>query len=76
MNYLLKPLGYNATIKQENVVAVQLERNRMELSSNRIKHNNVWYFYIVDRLKVGNQQSYLQANWSYVKQLSYHGTSS
>ena len=52
MNSPLKPLGYNATIKQEDVGAIQLERNRRELSSKRMKHINVRYFCIVDRLKV------------------------
>ena len=53
MNFKLKPLGYDATIEQEDVGAIQLERNGRELSSKRMKHINVRYFYIVDRLKVG-----------------------
>ena len=53
MNSPLKPLGYDATIKQEDVGAIQLERNGRELSSKKMKPINVQYFYIVDRLKVG-----------------------
>ena len=54
MNSLLKSLGSNVTIKQDNTSAIQLERNRWKSSSKRTKHINVQYFYITDRLKAGD----------------------
>ena len=53
INSSLKPLGYDASIKQENVGVIQLEKNRRELSSNRMKHINIQYFFINDRLNLG-----------------------
>ena len=41
INFSLKSLEYNATIKQEDVGIIQLERDRRKLSSKRMKHINV-----------------------------------
>ena len=50
-NSPLKPLGSNVTIEQDNISAIQLEKNGRKSSSKRTKHINVRYFYITDRLK-------------------------
>ena len=54
VNSLLKPLGSDVTIEQDNTSAIQLERNGWKSSSKRTKHINVRYFYITDRLKAGD----------------------
>ena len=54
MNSLLKPLGLDVTINQDNTSAIQLERNGLKSSWKRSKHINVGYFYITDRLKAGD----------------------
>lgn len=54
VNSPLKPLGSNVTIEQDNMSAIQLERNGLKSSSKRTKHINVRYFYITDRLKAGD----------------------
>ena len=54
MNSLLKPLGSDITIEQDNTSVIQLERNERKSSSKRIKYINVTYFYITDRLKAGD----------------------
>ena len=51
---LLKPLGSDVVIEQENTIAIQLERSEWKPSSKRAKHINVRYFYITDRLKAGD----------------------
>ena len=53
-NSPLKPLGSNVTIEQDNISAIQLERNKWKSSSKRTKHINVQYFYITDRLEAGD----------------------
>ena len=54
VNSLLKPLGSDITIEQDNTSKIQLERNGWKSSSKRTKHINVRYFYITDRLKAGD----------------------
>ena len=51
LNSLLKFLGSDVTIEQDNTSTIQLARNSWKSSSKRIKHINVRYFYITDRLK-------------------------
>ena len=48
MNSPLKPLGLDVTIEQNNMIVIQLEKNRWKTSSKRTKHINVRYFYITD----------------------------
>ena len=54
LNSLLKPLGSDVTIEQDNTSAIQLERNRWKTSSKRTKHIAVRYFNITDRLQAGD----------------------
>ena len=54
VNYPLKPLGSDVSIKQDNTSTIQLERNGWKSSSKKTKHINVRYFYITDRLKAGD----------------------
>ena len=51
MNSLLKPLGLDVTIEQDNTSVIQLEGKGWKSSSKRTKHINARYFYITDRLK-------------------------
>lgn len=50
---VLKPLGENVVIEQDNTSAIQLERNGWGSSGKRTKHINVRYFYITDCLRAG-----------------------
>ena len=50
---LLKPLGNEVILEQDNTSAIQLARNGWRSSGRRTKHINVRYFYITDRLKAG-----------------------
>ena len=50
---VLKPLGREIVVEQDNTSAIQLERNGWGSSGKRTKHINVRYFYITDRLKAG-----------------------
>ena len=51
---ILKPLGTDITIEQDNTSAIQLEKNGWGSSSKRTKHINVQYFYITDCLESGD----------------------
>ena len=50
---VLKSIGNQTIIEQDNTSAIQLERNGWRSSSKHTKHINVWYFYITDRLQNG-----------------------
>ena len=50
---VLKPLGREVVLEQDNTSSIQLERNGWRSSGRRTKHINVRYFYITDQLKDG-----------------------
>ena len=51
LHSILKPIGKETLIEQDNTSTIQLERNGWRSSSKRTKHINVSYIYITDRLK-------------------------
>ena len=54
--YFLESLGYkvdNATMFQDNQIAMLLEKNGIMSSSKRTKHVNIQYFFIKDRIDNG-----------------------
>ena len=50
----LKDLGNHNVIEQDNTSTIQLEQNGKRSSTKRMRHINIRYFYVTDKIKDGD----------------------
>jgi hypothetical protein len=51
---ILKKIGSDVVIEQDNTSTIQLENNRQASSTKRTRHINIQYFYVTSKIKSGS----------------------